>query len=285
MFDKHSENIFLSNKFKVQGVQIMKWPIRKKLTFSFLAILFLLILSTAFSLILSNIVKKTSNDISDRQFPSMKKLDQMTILLYRQRIAFDQYFLNSSKTNKQAIADFNDEFKKAMAEYEIIISQEEKKQIIEFKELIEEYNKKLDKTKQVLEKNQDNLLGTMRQIAIADAYFESEILPITDKMHTVKQKSTNELVGKLQKGLDNSNLIMVIFLVFAIIVGLILANVLGKGISKPVVDLTQAADAISLGKFDTAINVKTHDEINELAGAIDRMRLSLKKAMERLTKK
>jgi HAMP domain-containing protein len=72
--------------------------------------------------------------------------------------------------------------------------------------------------------------------------------------------------------------------IFAIILGSIFAAALGKGISKPVVDLTKAADEISMGKIDTSINVKTNDEINELAQAIERMRMSLKKAMERLTK-
>ena len=46
--------------------------------------------------------------------------------------------------------------------------------------------------------------------------------------------------------------------------------------------LTKATTQISMGDFDTNIDVKTGDEIEELANAIDLMKRSLQKAMERL---
>ncbi len=104
-------------------------------------------------------------------------------------------------------------------------------------------------------------------------------------MQNNQKTATDEKVDKLQSDLVNSDLITIIVGLIAIILGSIFAAALGKGISKPVVQLTKAADAISMGKIDTAIEVETKDEINELAQAIERMRKSLKKAMERLAKK
>ena len=49
--------------------------------------------------------------------------------------------------------------------------------------------------------------------------------------------------------------------------------------------LTETADAISLGDLSKTVIVNTNDEIGELAQSIERMRLSLQKAMARLRKR
>jgi HAMP domain-containing protein len=46
-----------------------------------------------------------------------------------------------------------------------------------------------------------------------------------------------------------------------------------------------AADKISLGQLDTPVSAERNDEIGDLARALERMRLSLEAAMERLRKR
>jgi len=48
--------------------------------------------------------------------------------------------------------------------------------------------------------------------------------------------------------------------------------------------LTQSADDISKGNLDKPVGVKTNDEIQKLAQALDRLRESVKIALERLKK-
>ena len=66
--------------------------------------------------------------------------------------------------------------------------------------------------------------------------------------------------------------------IFGIIVVLFLAN----RIISPLIYLTQKADEISQGKLDERIVVNTHDEIENLGAALERLRESVKIALDRL---
>lgn len=55
-----------------------------------------------------------------------------------------------------------------------------------------------------------------------------------------------------------------------------------RRITKPILELAEAADQISLGKMEYEIKVGRNDEIGDLAQALERMRVSLTSALERL---
>ncbi len=55
-----------------------------------------------------------------------------------------------------------------------------------------------------------------------------------------------------------------------------------RALSRPIVQLTEVADRISLGELDAEINIQRKDEIGELADAVGRMQASLQAAIERL---
>ena len=58
-----------------------------------------------------------------------------------------------------------------------------------------------------------------------------------------------------------------------------------RRIVQPIETLVAAADKISLGQLDTPVAAERNDEIGDLARALERMRLSLQAAMERLRKR
>jgi methyl-accepting chemotaxis protein len=75
------------------------------------------------------------------------------------------------------------------------------------------------------------------------------------------------------------------FLIIAIVLGITLAFILANRITKPIIYLTESADKISMGDFETKIEVHSKDEIGDLAASVERMRESLKAAIERLRKR
>lgn len=74
------------------------------------------------------------------------------------------------------------------------------------------------------------------------------------------------------------------------LVGLILACIflifflIARFISKPLQELTNVVDRISLGELDLSVQANGPREIRELASAFERMRFSIKTAMERMRK-
>jgi methyl-accepting chemotaxis protein len=70
----------------------------------------------------------------------------------------------------------------------------------------------------------------------------------------------------------------------SVIFSIILAYLLVNSITKPIVSLTESADKVSMGNLSSSVNIDRKDEIGDLGNAIERMRESLKAAIERLRK-
>lgn len=77
----------------------------------------------------------------------------------------------------------------------------------------------------------------------------------------------------------------VLFAVQALVVALVVivaVLLISRTLTRPIVQLTQIADRISLGELDAKIDIDQKDEIGELAEAVSRMQASLQAAIERL---
>lgn len=91
-----------------------------------------------------------------------------------------------------------------------------------------------------------------------------------DKTVQAKQMLQSKLIG-----------IMVGILVVSLFVIFLVVN----RVMQPLVYFTRVASELADGKVEEKIEVKGRDEIAQLADVLERLRLSLKAAMERLTKK
>lgn len=74
-------------------------------------------------------------------------------------------------------------------------------------------------------------------------------------------------------------------LALASILGMLVALYLSNRVTGQLLYLTTAADKISMGDLESIVRVEAKDEIGDLAQAIERLRESLKAAIERLKRK
>lgn len=89
---------------------------------------------------------------------------------------------------------------------------------------------------------------------------------------------TNDVEAATRRALWLNILAVVIMGAAAVLLAVFTA----RRIVQPIEELVQAADKISLGQLDTPVKAERNDEIGDLARALERMRLSLESAMERL---
>jgi methyl-accepting chemotaxis protein len=87
------------------------------------------------------------------------------------------------------------------------------------------------------------------------------------------------------KALKQTEIFTYILLGITAFVVIVISWLLGKAIGKPIKKLTEVAERISVGDMDVAINIKSRDEIGNLAEAISRMQDSLRLAINRLRKR
>lgn len=80
-------------------------------------------------------------------------------------------------------------------------------------------------------------------------------------------------------------LLLVVVAMLALAAGLAVGLAVSHSITTAVTTLTQAAERISMGDLDAGVVLKSKDELGELAQSFERMRASLKAAMERLQRR
>ncbi|MDH3451754.1 MAG: HAMP domain-containing protein [Gammaproteobacteria bacterium] len=90
----------------------------------------------------------------------------------------------------------------------------------------------------------------------------------------------------VQEGLESSKQIIVVVLlaavVFVALISMALANVMSRKITVPLFKLRELADRVSKGDTSKTIEIKTDDEIKDLAIAFERMRKSISIAMRKI---
>jgi len=77
-------------------------------------------------------------------------------------------------------------------------------------------------------------------------------------------------------------LLLVAVAVIALCAGLAVGLMVSRSITTAVTTLIQAAERISMGELDAEITLQSKDELGDLAQSFERMRVSLKAAMDRL---
>ncbi len=78
---------------------------------------------------------------------------------------------------------------------------------------------------------------------------------------------------------------VIVVIVVAILFSILLTYITAGRLTKPIEEITEAANKISLGDMDVSIQVKSGDEIEKLGDSLERMRISLKSAIERLRRR
>ncbi len=76
--------------------------------------------------------------------------------------------------------------------------------------------------------------------------------------------------------------LIIITILIVTLLGIFIVILLAGRLIRPITYLTKRADEISQGKLDEPVSIKTGDEIEQLSDALERLRESVKIALERL---
>jgi methyl-accepting chemotaxis protein len=116
---------------------------------------------------------------------------------------------------------------------------------------------------------------------------EKTVRPTFDSMMALLAKQNESYKSELavmrkdvKDSQDRGQLVIIIIAAFAMVVGILMAFIAGRNISRPITNLTRSADEISKGDLSKPVKKETSDEIGELAEAFERMRVSLKVMIE-----
>jgi len=86
---------------------------------------------------------------------------------------------------------------------------------------------------------------------------------------------------------EYENRTKIFYLVILCVILILLVRIFfyARSVIKPILQLAEVADKISMGELDTPVQVKAKGEVAVLADSIERMQTSVKAAIERLQKR
>jgi class 3 adenylate cyclase len=125
------------------------------------------------------------------------------------------------------------------------------------------------------ELNTRDFAAVRRSLAQIDA-LRDELDERVDAVRTEMLTASYGAIATIKSEQAHAVLISAIVTVLAAIVGLVFANIVGGGITRPVRMLLEGTRAVEAGQLDQTIDVKTADEIGQLADAFNRMVLQLR---------
>jgi methyl-accepting chemotaxis protein len=102
------------------------------------------------------------------------------------------------------------------------------------------------------------------------------------KLKTEMRESINATVESAGEAQAAARTVSLLISAGAVVLGIVLAIVVGRSITRPLGYLVDAADKLSTGDLETPIQLTSKDEIGELGASLERMRVSLKVVMDRV---
>jgi len=267
----------------------MKLTIARKLFIGFGILVFLLIIIAVFSANSLNKTQTLTSDLIEYQ-KVVQATNQCKEAIFTSRVGIVQSYLTGTRSGLSrtatARADY-DSWWEVIKEYRTI----GKAQLLHDIEVIRlEYDRRLDQAITSLNANPDALdegdpdvLDIINaNLDFADSYAYSTMLPALDRLYEPELKALEELAISAERRASIMTTLAVLFGFSSVIVGAAAAYLISRGITRSTSELSKAADAISRGDLDVPIKINTGDEMEDLADSIERMRNSLRAAIERL---
>jgi methyl-accepting chemotaxis protein len=88
--------------------------------------------------------------------------------------------------------------------------------------------------------------------------------------------------SKILNNVLNAIVPLLIALLLVSLMAFVLANTLASRLVRPIIAAANQANRISLGDLDRTVDIQSNDEIGDLLGSLERMRISLKSVIGRL---
>lgn len=254
----------------------MKMTISKKLFAGFISILVILAITVVISYIQIKSVDATYGELIDDKAHKLILIKELDLEIKQQQKSLRSYLLVGDDASLQSFEVDYETYFEVRKKLDEIIVQPKAKELL--KELDGYQEKYLEFAELVFEEKRENniegytkLLST-QGIEIATK-FDDKIAELTEyqqKLLDVGNEETTKKVNTIVK-------VVVALGVFALLAGIIIAFYISRIISKPLINISSAAEKISAGDLTVEeISVKNKDEIGELAIAFNRMAQNLR---------
>ncbi|WP_308723107.1 methyl-accepting chemotaxis protein [Paenibacillus polysaccharolyticus] len=250
--------------------------ISQKLLIGFSSVLLLLIAVTAISYFQFVSLEKTFTDLINDRTSKLLKIKNMTIDLKSQQVALRNYIMKPDQGNEDAFQQAYEDYIKLSEDLKATVTSSNMKQYLaDSSELMIKY---YDIAKNIMSLTKQ---GNVEEIS---GLMENTVPPLITEFENIVESMENHQQKAMDEGIAAANVqtatvlrLIIILGVVSILIGLAIAIIIGRMISKPVQAVAQAASRIAEGDLTGAtLKVRNKDEIGEMAEAFNVMSVNLR---------
>lgn len=212
----------------------------------------------------------------------MEQMGNVTEAYQKSRVDFREALLNKDpRIQEENFKKFDDQIKRMRSESSKLT-----------KTLVSEEGHKLQKTLEMTIDGYDiyakklfvmvraGQVDQVNQLMQTEGYKIAEIMGSTlGTMGDMKIELAKQKAASNKQTANMAIIIMAAFIVVGVSLAMVLGVYIAKVISKPIRAIVAVADKIAAGDLDVNVDIKTRDEIGELAGAFNVMSDNMNKAL------
>ncbi|WP_339832296.1 methyl-accepting chemotaxis protein [Paenibacillus sp. FSL R7-0272] len=250
--------------------------ISRKLLIGFSSVLLLLIAVTAISYFQFVSLEKTYTDLINDRTSKLLKIKNMTIDLKSQQVALRNYIMKPGQENEDAFQQAYEDYIKLSEDLKATVTSSNMKQYLaDSSELMIKY---YDIAKNIMSLTKQ---GNVEEIS---GLMENTVPPLITEFENIVESMENHQQKAMDEGIAAANVqtatvlrLIIILGIVSILIGLAIAIIIGRMISKPVQAVAQAASRIAEGDLTgEPLKVRNKDEIGEMAEAFNVMSVNLR---------
>ncbi len=258
----------------------MRFTIYKKLLLGFFIVILVLVTTIGLNIKQLDSVNKTYRSLLEEQTTKSISIQELRVIAKQEIVSMRGYLLLGDKQNLQSNQDSREEFKKKSEELMATLDSEESIKFLEAinksEQNVQQFADRMFSLKAEGETEKYEKLDSTQGRLIIKQFDER-----VENLSTYQSKYIEEKMAATSKQIQDIKFQMILLGVFAVVISLIIAMVVGSLMSRPINGMAKAAKRIAEGDLTAEqIRIKNRDEVGDLALAFNQMATNLKELIK-----
>jgi len=264
----------------------ISFTIFRKIMFSFFIIALLMCILGYSGIYALQQFDMSTKKILEEQQPILTRISHMKSGLLTIRLKLDEYIATKNKAHLQAINKIVDHIENDLfASFETMnFGEEEMKVLEELRNGFDSYKNLIESLISYYERNPEEREAVMTKKVRIDSLLENALLVKLDVLYGIEEKKAVRLGEASHAVYLQSFWIIVCASVILIVAGGISSFLISRSIANPLVKMAKIVSEIARGKFERRIDIRSNDEVGQLAQAFNQMARDLKGYQEQVKK-
>ncbi|WP_409367228.1 methyl-accepting chemotaxis protein [Lysinibacillus sp. 38-6] len=254
----------------------MRFTIYKKLILGFFIVILVLIGTIALNFKQLNSVNGTYQELLEEQTKKSISIQELRVIAKQEIVSMRGYLLLGDKQNREGNKSAREEFKTKSESLMATLDSEKSIELLEAvnksEQNVQQFADRMFSLKDAGETEQYEKLDSTQGRLILKQFDER-----VENLANYQSEAVEAKIVATSKDIDAIKLNMISLGVFAVIISLIIAMIMGTIISRPIKGMAKAAQKIAEGDLTAEqIRIRNRDEVGDLALAFNHMAQNLK---------